>query len=337
MSPGSRPVPRRNLLKIAGGAVAAGALMGAGGCGLVGRSRSADGGNGQVEKAHLRVGALPVNDLAPLHLAVRNGYFQQEGLTVEIVTAPDGSAALNSTIGGDYDITYSSYVPFFQAQAKGVAQLKIVADCSSAAPNTTVAMTSPGSKIRKPQDLSGKTIAISGMNTISELLIKATLQAYGVNPDKVKLVPIPFINMPSALAQERVDAALLTEPFITLAARDSGAVPVVDTDTGPLTDLPLTGYGATAQFCDQNPKTVAAFQRVMDRAVAESQDRSKIEPLLPDFAKIDKETASIITLLKFNSRADATRLQRVPRLMKEFGFINTDLDVASMIVAPPQS
>ncbi|QIZ35693.1 ABC transporter substrate-binding protein [Saccharopolyspora sp. ASAGF58] len=332
-----RCLPRRSLFKLAGGAVTAGALLGTSGCGLLGGSQAESGGNGQVEKANLRVGALPINDLAPLHLAVRNGYFQQEGLTIEIVNAPDGSAALNSTIGGDYDITYSSYVPFFAAQASGAALLKIVADCAAAAPNATMIMTSPNSGVRTPQDLEGKTIAISGPNTITELLVKATLNAYGVNYSKVKLSPTPFITMPAALQQRRVDAAIVTEPFLTLAARDGGAVPVVDTATGPLEDLPLTGYGATAKFCEEHPKTIAAFQRVMDRAVAEAQDRSKIEPLLPEFAKIDKETAAIITLLKFNSRADATRLQRVPRLMKEFGFINTDIDVASMIVAPPQA
>lgn len=337
MSPVPSAIPRRNLLKLAGGAVTAGALMGTTGCGLLGGSQGSEGGNGQVEKANLRVGALPINDLAPLHLAVKNGYFQQEGLNVEIITAPDGGAALSATIGGDYDITYSSYVPFFAAQAKGIAPLKIVADCASAAPNTTVIMTSPQSSVRTPQDLAGKTIAISGPGTISELLVKATMGAHGVSFANSEFPAIPFINMPAALQRGDVDAAILTEPFLTQAARDSGAVPVVDTATGPLEDLPLTGYGATADFCETNPKTVAAFQRVMIRAVAESQDRSKIEPLLPEFAKIDPETAAIISLLNFNARPDATRLQRVPRLMKEYGFINRDIDVASMIIEPPKN
>ncbi|MER7082453.1 NitT/TauT family transport system substrate-binding protein [Saccharopolyspora kobensis] len=333
MSPVHRALPRRSLLKLAGGAVTAGALLGTSGCGLLGGSQGDSGGNDLVEKQNLRVGALPINDLAPLHLAVKNGYFQEVGLNVEIVNANDGSAALASTIGGDYDITYSSYVPFFTAQASGTAPLRIVADCASATPNSTVIMTSPKTNIRKPQDLTDKKIAISGPGTITELLVKATLDAHGVDFSKAELTPVPFMNMPAALDQGRVDAAIVTEPFLTMAARN-GAIPVVDTATGPLEDLPLTGYGATAKFVDEHPKTVAAFQKVMDRAVAEAQDRSKIEPLLPEFAKIDKETAAIITLLKFNSHADATRLQRVPRLMKQFGFINTDINVEEMIVTP---
>ncbi|MCI2420374.1 ABC transporter substrate-binding protein [Saccharopolyspora sp. K220] len=337
MSSVPRSLPRRNLLKIAGGMVTAGAVMGASGCGLLGGSEAQQGGNSQVEKANLRVGGLPTAEIAPLHLAAQNGLFQREGLNVEVITAADGAAALNSTIGGDYDITFSSYVPIFAAQAKGVAQLKIVADCASSVPNTCMIMAPPNSNVRTPEDLAGKRIAISGLGTISELMAKAAMRAHGVDFSRVQWVPLGFINMPNALRQHQVDAAFVVEPFLTLSARDAGAIPVVDTATGPLEDLPLGGYVSAAKFADENPRTVAAFQRAMDAAVAEAQDRSKIEPLLPKFAKIDENTASIITLLKMNSRADATRLQRIPRLMQEFGYIDKDVDVASMIITPPQS
>ena len=338
MSPISdRGVPRRDLLKLAGGVATAGALMGASGCGLLGGSQSSSQGNGRVEKSKIRVGALPITDHAPLYLAKEQGYFQEHGLEVEIVNAANGSAALNSMIGGDYDITYSSYVPFFQAQAKGIADLKIVADCASAAPETNMVMSYPGSSVKEPSDLEDATIAISAAGTISELLTKAAMRAHGVSFDSAEFTPISFPNMPAALQQQRVDAAMLTEPFVTLAARGSGAVPILDVSTGAAESLPLSGYGATAEFVEENPKTVAAFQRTMMKATREAQDRSKIEPLLPKFAKIDPETAAIVGLLDMHSKADATRLERVPRLMREFGFLQQDVDVESMIVEPPKN
>lgn len=337
MRPTNRSLDRRNLLKLAGGAATAGALMGASGCGLLGGAEQQSSGNGKVEKENLRIGALPTAELAPLYLAAEAGHFQREGLKVEIVPSSDGGAALNSAIGGDLDITFSSYVPIFAAQAKGVADLKIVADCMSGVPNSCLIMSTPNSGVRTAADLAGKRIAISGPGTISELLVKASMKANNVPFDKVEMVPLGFINMPNALKSGQVDAAFVVEPFLTLAARDADAVPVLDTITGPLEDLPLGGYVSNAQFAEKNPKTVAAFQRAMTSAVAEAQDRAKIEPLLPKFAKIDKETASIITMLKLNARADATRLQRVPRLMLEFGYITKDVDVASMIIKPPQS
>jgi NitT/TauT family transport system substrate-binding protein len=38
------------------------------------------------------------------------------------------------------------------------------------------------------------------------------------------------------------------------------------------------------------------------------------------------------TLLTFQSKLDATRIQRVPDLMKEFGVITTTMDVSKMMV-----
>ena len=84
----ARAVSRRDLLKLTGGAVAAGAWFGVSGCSALGGSQQ--NGNSQVEKPKLRVGALPACELAVLHLAVRDGHFQEQGLDVEIVNAPDG-------------------------------------------------------------------------------------------------------------------------------------------------------------------------------------------------------------------------------------------------------
>lgn len=338
MRPSSRAVARRDMLKLAGGVATAGALMGSSGCGLLGGSEQAQSsGNGQVEKPSIKVGALPTAELAPLHYAAQEGLFEREGLDVEIVTASDGATALNNAIGGDYDITFSSYVPIIAAQAKGVADLKIIADCASAVPNSCLIMSTSNSGVRSPNDLAGKRIAISGTGTISELMVKASMKANNVPYDQVKWSPLGFANTPKALAAGDVDAAMLVEPFLTLAARDAGAVPVLDCATGPLEDLPLVGYVSNAQFAEQNPKTIEAFQRAMGKAVSACQDRAKVEPLLPQFAKIDEQTASVITLLKMNNHPDATRLQRIPRLMLEFNYIDKNIDVASMIIAPPQS
>jgi NitT/TauT family transport system substrate-binding protein len=326
-------VPRRNMLKFVGGTITAGALMGTSGCGLLGGSTSANQQpKGNLEKGSIKVAIQADTAVAPLYLAQQAGYFQQEGLQVQIIQAASGPAALNGMIGGDYDIAYSSYVPFFAAQAKGVAPLKIVADAGSAPPHSFMMMTSPTSEVKTPQDLAGKTIAVSDVNTTSDLLVKATMRAYGVDFSQVNWARTPFPNMPGAIAQKRVDAAAVTEPFVTLSQRNGGALPVVDIASGPTQDFPLTGYGVTAKYAQENPNTIKAFQRAQARATADAQDRGKIQPLLVTADKVDPQTAALMTLLNFRSTADATRLQRVTQLMREFGIIDKDIDVPGMIV-----
>jgi NitT/TauT family transport system substrate-binding protein len=325
-------VPRRKLLKLAGGVIAGGALMGAGGCSLLGGSQgAAQQPKGNLEKASIKVAVLADTAVAPVFLAQQKGYFQQEGLQVQIVQAASGPVALNGMIGGDYDIAYSSYVPFFAAQARNVAPLKLVADAASLPANAFVLMTGRNSPIKTPADLTGKTIAVSDVRTVSDLLVMSMMRAHGVDP-RVQWARISFPDMPNAVAQNRVDVAAIVEPFVTQAARTVGALPLVDLASGPTQDFPLTGYGATAKFADANPNTLRAFQRAHARATADAQDRGQIQPFVQAATKIDEPTAALITLLTMRSTADATRLQRVTALMKDFNFIDKDIDVASMII-----
>ncbi|WP_091669288.1 ABC transporter substrate-binding protein [Amycolatopsis marina] len=326
--------PRRRVR--AGVLVAAlGLLASTSGCGLLGSSDEADGGDGELEKSTITVSIMPTTDLAPFHLAMKNGYFTDEGLNVETVNAPSGQASLSKLIGGEVDIAYSSYTPFFVAHGQKAADIKFVADASSAGPRTVMVVAMPDSKVKGVKDLAGKKIAVTATNTISDVLVKSTMRANGVDFADVDWVSVPFPETAAALERGDADAAFLTEPFITLAAKSVGAVPVVDTATGPTEDLPTAGYGSLAKFADGNPKTVAAFQRAMQKATDEAAaDRSKVEPLLVEHGKIDEDTAALTSLLTFQSALHAQRLQRVPDLLLEFGVIEEPMDAAAMIADP---
>jgi NitT/TauT family transport system substrate-binding protein len=163
----------------------------------------------------------------------------------------------------------------------------------------------------------------------------STLKTNGVDWKSIQWVETPFPATNDALAKRNVDAAFVTEPFYTSAMKTVGAVPIFDTAVGPTANMPTAGFGAIGDFVDKNPKTVAAFQRVMERATNEAKaDRSKVEPLLQEYSKIDADTAKLATLLTFSSTLDPTRIQRVPDLMFEFNVIKEKIDVKSMIAKP---
>ncbi|PRX50270.1 NitT/TauT family transport system substrate-binding protein [Prauserella shujinwangii] len=302
------------------------------GCGLLGGGDSeSEGGDGPLEKSNITVATLPAIDVAPLHLAVKNGYFKEEGLEVKIDQAASGQAALSKLIGGDAEIAFSSYVPFFVAQSQGVADIRFVADAVSTAPNSVVLVTMPDSGVKDVKDLAGKQIGVSALNTISDALVKSVMKTNDVDHKSVKWTPISFPDIAPALARGDIDAGLLIEPFLTNSAKEQGTVPLVDVATGPTKDFPLAGYGSLAKFAQENPKTIAAFQRAMQRATEEAQDRSVIEPLLIDYAHIEQSTAKLVTLPQFHTTLEATRLQRVVDLMVEFGIIPKKIDAGGMI------
>jgi len=250
---------------------------------------------------------------------------------MKVDNAPSGQASLTKLIGRDVDIAYSSYTPFFVAQSTKTADLKFVADASAAAPRTTMVVAMPNSSVKTVQDLAGRRIAVTGTNTISDTLVKSAMDARGVDYRAVRWVPLPFPDTAPALARGDVDAAFLTEPFLTQAMRSFGAVPIVDTATGRTQNLPTAGYGSLSSFVSGNPKTVAAFQRAMRKATDEAADRRVIEPLIVKFAKVDPSVAASATLLTFRSAMDPQELQRVPDLLLEFGIIKSRVDAAAMV------
>lgn len=299
------------------------------GCGLLsGEEESSETPDGLTK---VKVSVMPTIDLAPFHLAAQNGYFKDEGLDIETVDAPSGGMSVNKMVAGEVDIAYSSYTPFFMTQASQAADLKIVADSSSAAPGSTMVVAMPDSPLKTLGDLPGKRVAITGHNTICDTLTKSVMKTAGLDPESVEFVDIPFPDMAGALERGDVDGAFMTEPFITQAAKTVGSVPVVDTATGPTQDFPTAGYASRAEYADQNPKVVGAFQRALQRATVESQDRSKIEPLMVEFAKVDADIASLTKLLQFQSKPDPSRLQRVPDLLLEFKTITQPVDAEKMI------
>lgn len=289
---------------------------------------------GPLETGRITVAVLPTVEAAPLLLAIKQEWFSEAGLDVQVEKAGNGPATIAGIVSGDYDIAYSSYVPFIAAHVRQVADLRIITDNSFAAPRTAMIMTSADSPITSVGDLEGSRIAVPGRNTSADLMVKSTMSANNVDHTTVQWVEIPFPNMSIALEQGDVDAAMMVEPFITEAGTAIGATQLVDLATGQLDKLPFTAYGATAQYVDQHPNTIDLFQRVMRRATDTAHDRKRIEPLLPDIANIDENTAGTVSLPGFRSTLAATQVQRIADLMAQFGALPAKFDVTPMLLTP---
>ncbi|HEX7303823.1 ABC transporter substrate-binding protein [Lentzea sp.] len=291
------------------------------------------------EKARIKVGVLSVVDVAPLQIAIRNGYFRAEGLEVETVVVQGGAAAIPSLVKGGLDITFGNWVSFIAAQAEGTAKavggLKLINDAYQAKPGMFLVLVKGNGSIRTMQDLVGKTIAINTLNNISELTTKAVLEANNIDPRQVTLKAMPMPDMEAAIERNVVDAGFMSEPFITKAQRNSGQLAILDAASGPTDGIPIAGYGTTGRFAQENPNTVAAFQRAMAKGQRDASDRATVQALLPEYAGVDRDTAKLVHLGQFPTSLDPTRLQRVATLMKTYGLLSADLDVAPMLVSSP--
>jgi NitT/TauT family transport system substrate-binding protein len=333
----SRP---RGRLRTALAALGAAALFTAvAGCSALGGSNApaesnGGGGAGGIEHPKLNIGVLPIVDVAAIQQAQAAGYFKAEGLDVTLTTVNSGAEAMPKLIAGDLDMTWTNWTSVIAASqqgvAKGVGDLRALNASYQAAPGSFLILTRPENNIKSPQDLVGKKVAINAQGSITELIAKSALQSNGVDPATVNYPPIAFPDMPAALANHTVDATVVLEPFLT-TEEQAGAVTVLDAASGPTSEIPIAGVTATGNFVKDNPNTVAAFQRAIDKSQAEVADRSVVEKLLPTYTKITPDQAPLLNIGTWPTTIDATRLQRVADLMTQFGLLQGSFDVKPLL------
>jgi NitT/TauT family transport system substrate-binding protein len=290
---------------------------------------------GQPEMSRVAVGALPIVDSAALYIAMKKGYFADEGLRVDVKTLASGAAAVPGLAAGELQFAMGNYVSFFAAQAAGTLDIKLVADAYQAQPGTLLIMVGRNSPIQRPLNLAGKKIAVNTRNNVVELTARSALQSAGVDVKTVTFVPIPFPDMAEALTKRTVDAAYMVEPYATLAQKDSGAVAVVDAATGPTAQIPIAGWVTSAKFVSDMPKTVRAFQRAIIKGQAAAADRIEVEQVLAEYLKVDATTLSLMNLGTWPTTLEATRIQRIIDLMSAANQLSAPVDPKKMIIKPP--
>ncbi|MFG1606514.1 ABC transporter substrate-binding protein [Actinoplanes sp. NPDC049265] len=293
-------------------------------------------GNG-LEKKSITVAALPLLDVAALHIAQERDLFAAEGLQVRIEPVAQSLAALPALKNGQVDvIAGGNYVTFLQANQQGAMTLRVLAPASAVAPGFMQLVVLPESPIRQLSDLTGKTVAVNILNNIQSLTFNELLTAAKVDPAGVKYRAVQFPLMDKALANSDVDAILTAEPFGTVITTKLPARTVLDAGTGPAAGLPISGYVSTAQWTSKYPKTAAAFQRAILKGQAlAAGDRALVERVLPGYAKVDATTARNARLPAYPTANDRAGLQKLADLMAGQRLLPARADVTPVIFTPP--
>ena len=309
------------------------------GCSSSGSSGSASSGSSaspssaKLEQSSITVGALPVVDSAGLYLANKLGYFKQQGLTVKIDPVTQSTQAIPDMLHGTIAIIGgANYVSFIEAQAKGTAQFKVVAEGVTCKPNTFGVAVLPSSGITKPADLAGKTVAVNLTNNIQTLTLNAVLKADGVDPSKVKYVVIPFPNMVTALKAKQVDAISAVEPFLGGALAADGAKQAVSSCDGPTANMPMSGYLATSAWTQKNPNTAKAFQTALLKAQAYADaNPSAVKAILPTYTKVTAAQADALPLNNYPSTLDPAEMTKVLTVMKSGGLATGSATASTLL------
>ncbi len=218
------------------------------------------GSAGQV-----RLALLPILDSLPVHVALQEGYFAEEGLDVEVLPVSSAPERDQLIAAGKADGMINELVStmFFNHEEQRV---QVVRTARAATPENAVfrILASQDAGITKPEDLRGVPIGISE-GTVIEYLTDRLLTAEGIAPDEIKKIAVPRIpDRLALLSSGELSAAVLPDPLASLAIQE-GAVVVLDDSAHPRYGLSV--YSFRKEFLAEEPQTARRFLRALERAV----------------------------------------------------------------------
>lgn len=303
---------------------------------------SASSGGGDADRdagepVAITVASLPTANLASVQLGQQQGFFTDEGLDVTIQNVQSGSEMITGVLGGSFDFIAAGYVPVFTAQSQGLP-LKFLAGNDTGA-NTAdkdwqIVVAGKSSPVKTPADLAHATIAVNALKGVAEVQVRASLEKQNIDQSKVKLTEIPFPEMPVALEQGRVDAALVPEPFVTQVLDAGGRV--VDTPYVVMGEgFPNGAWETSEQMIQSDPDTVAAFTRAIVKSVEYARDNpDAVRKIIPEYTTVLAATVEKMRLPVFNPDLNEDLMQELIGYTKKYGTLEKDLTAKDLIYVP---
>jgi NitT/TauT family transport system substrate-binding protein len=314
------------------------ALIALSGCGALSANAGSTSPNG-LQKTTLNVAVVPAVDSAGFFVALHEGLFAKQGLTIHYTPAVSSDEVIDQQINGQYDITGGNYVSYIQHYVQDHQPLEIIAEGSVMQQGTQAIYTMPNSRIKSLAELKGHLLGINAPLNINYLLAASVLTENGIRLTQVRFptAPIPFPVMAQQLAAGKIDAAAMPEPFATAAEQQYGAVQLTDLNQGATEQFPIQGYVVTKSWAEANPGTLKAFITALAQGqeVADTS-RSAVEQAMeslagPQNGQIPPIVAAVMAVNIYPTTIDTVRIQRVADVMYQFGLLHARFNVMPMI------
>ena len=267
----------------------------------------------------LRVAYIAVDDEAEAMYAKEAGFFAKAGLNVELLPMENAGAISTAVASNSVDVGFLPAIVLAIAHSKNIPLVAIApgSEFTSAGPITSL-FVAPASPIRKASDLNGKTIAVPGLASIAEYGARTWIEKNGGDVSTVKFLEVPFPIMPEALNSGRVDAAMITEPFLT-AAKKTERILAATPFAAIAPDFAFGDWVANAQWAKDHADSVARFAAAMrETAQWANKNQAASGLILQKYTKIDPAVLATMSRSQYADRLTTVPLQTVIDVAAKF-------------------
>jgi NitT/TauT family transport system substrate-binding protein len=282
----------------------------------------------------VRLGVIPSIGAALAFIAQERGYFERHNLKVELVPMNSGSAIAEAVAGGSLEAGFSDIVSIANARARGLPFEYIAAGIlnTPAFPQGGLIVRAD-SQLQNGKALGGQVVAVNALNSISSLAAQVWIDATGGDSKTVKFIEAPLPQMPVAVAQGTVQAAVAGEPIFAMAIARGDLRVVRFTKTGIAPTFMLNGWFADSGWVDKNRAAAAQLAAALhDAAVWANANRPGTERVLVNSLKLPPAIAQSLVAPPFYGDAlRATDLQPIIDVAVRYGAIQKPLRAQDLI------
>ena len=234
---------------------------------------------------------------APQYVAIENGYFEEEGIDLTLVTGFGADKVATAVVSGDADIGFmGSESSIYIYHQNPDDYLVNFAQLTQRAGNFLVS--------RKPvenfqwDDLKGSYVLGGRAGGMPEMVFEYILKKNGINPQKDLSInqSIDFGSTAAAFSGGQADYTIEFEPSATaLEAENSGyVVASLGVDSGY---VPYTAYSAKTSYLNANPNIIQKFTNALQKGMDFVQSHTPEEiakVIAPQFKETDLATITTI-------------------------------------------
>ncbi|MFT4263549.1 MAG: ABC transporter substrate-binding protein [Nocardioides sp.] len=293
-----------------------------------------DGGDSADGTTSISVGVIPIIDVAPIYLGVKQGFFSDEGLDLKLTTAQGGAAIVPGVTSGQFQFGFSNAVSLMLAQSKGIDLDIVAAGVASTGKDGEDfggIVVPADSAIASAKDLAGKKVAVNTLSNINTVTTNAAVTADGGDPSSIDYVELGFPDALAAVKSGDVDAAQLVEPFLT-AALNAGDKLVSSNYVATAPDLQFADYFTSADYAKDHADVVTRFTTAMNKSLDYAQQNpDAVRAILSTYTDLDEATQAAVILPTWSSEISTDSLTTLAGLMQKDGLTSTEVDPSTML------
>ncbi len=312
---------------------------------MLGSCREEEQEKGKQEQTTVKIGHLPAAQGLPLYLALEKGYFEEQGIHVEIVSFDSPNLLVQALVAGQIDFGAPSTAAGITAiaEAANPGQLKIFAVGGSTTEGVDkindMLIVGINSTITSIEDLKGKKVGI--LPSIQWRTIATHIFAqHGLSTkNDILLVDLAGSLQVQALASGQVDALLTIEPMGTIAEMNGISRELVHAAVEEFLADPFYGGAGVlrTEFAEENPETTKKILAIFARAIEEiNANPEQARVYLTKYTPLTEELANEVPFVEFKMYSDFTEedinaLQTFFDIFWEYEVIGTPVKVRDIV------